>query len=43
MTIKSKKAQLESMQNSSFLIKICANQSFIEALGREGINEVCSH
>lgn len=43
MTIKSKKAQLESMQNSSFLIKVCANHSFTEALGREGINVECSY
>lgn len=43
MTIKSKKAQLESMQNSSFLIKVCANHSFTEALGREGINAECSY
>lgn len=34
MTIKSKKAQLESMQNSCFLIKVSANHSFTEALGR---------
>lgn len=43
MTIKSKKAQLESKQNSSFLIKVCTNHSFAEALGREGIKGACSH
>lgn len=42
MTIKSKKAQLESVQNSSSLIKVCANHSFTEALGREGIKGTCS-
>lgn len=43
MTIKSKKAQLESMQNSFFLIKVCANRSFTGALEREGIKGACSH
>lgn len=43
MTIKSKKAQLESLQNSSPLIKVCANHSFTEALGRKGIKGACSH
>lgn len=43
MTIKSKKSQLESKQNSSSLIKVCANHSFTKELGREGIKGACSH
>lgn len=43
MTIKSKKSQLESKQNSSSLIKVCASHSFTKALGRQGIKGACSH